>query len=167
MCGIAEGGALHNYYSRYGGFMKTKIDLKKKCLMFLIVTCLVFVTSCSFLTKQNPNVKTPLDAAKITYAASTEWYLGVYNDVVLLNNATYLNDEAVIVLRNKLNPAMDNYKHVLIDYGDVIEQVESSGGMSSISKKALTLKAAELNIIKQSIIGLLLTMEQIRIDGGN
>lgn len=140
--------------------METKSNLKKECLMFLIAVCMVFVTSCSLLTKQNPNVKTPLDAAKITYAASSEWYLGVYNDVVVLNNSMYLDDVAVDILRTKLNPAMDNYKRSLLSYGALIKQIESVETVSPISKSALGYKEAELTMIKQSIIGMLASLEQ-------
>jgi len=81
-------------------FMRTKVGLKEKCLMLLVAMCLVLMTSCSMLTKQNPNVNTPLDAAKVTYDASCGWYVGVYSDVVTLNKDPYLSRDAQNVLRN-------------------------------------------------------------------
>ena len=149
---------------------KAEVDmfyLKSIFCMFLLATCLVFISACAVLTRQNPNVKTPLDAAKVTYDASCSWYVGVYNDVVLLNKDPYLSDKAVKILRDQVNPAMDKCKHTLIAYGTLIKQIESGGVVSSISEVALKLKAAELNAIKQSIIGLLLTISQIQImEGG-
>jgi hypothetical protein len=143
-------------------FMETKIDLKKKCLMLLIAMCLILMTSCSLLTKQNPNVKTPLDAAKVTYDASCNWYVGVYSDIVMLNKDPYLSENAQKVLKNEVNPAMDRYKHMLIEYGTLIEQIEAGRILSAIGDSALLLKAEELNIMKQSIIGLVLAINQLQ-----
>lgn len=141
--------------------METKVGLKEKCLMFLVAMCLVLMTSCSMLTKQNPNVKTPLDAAKVTYDAFCGWYVGVYSDVVLLNKDPYLSEEAQGVLRNQVNPAMDKYKHMLIEYGTLIEQIEAGGVITAIGDSALLLKVEELNMMKQSIIGLVLVVNQL------
>lgn len=146
--------------------METRIDLKKKFLMLLVIMCLVLTTSCSLLTGQNPNVKTPLDAAKITYDASCGWYIGVYSDVVILNQNIHLNEESATLLRNEINPAMDKYKHMLINYGTLIEQVESGEALMSIAEAALELKAGELDMLKRSIIGLLLTINQLQLIEG-
>jgi len=112
--------------------METKISLKEKCLMFLIAMCLVLTASCSLITKQNPNVKTSLDTAKVIYDASCGWYLGVYSDIVMLNKDPYLNKDAQKILRNEINPAMDNYKHGLIEYGNLIDRIETDGVISAI-----------------------------------
>ena len=142
--------------------MEKVIGLKEKCLMFLIAMCLVFMTSCSLLIKQNPNVKTPLDAAKVTYDASCGWYVGVYSDIVLLNKDPYLSEKAQKILRNEVNPAMDKYKHMLIEYGTLIEQIEVGGAISAIGDSVLLLRAEELNMMKQSIIGLILVVNQLQ-----
>ena len=122
----------------------------------------VSLMSCSYLTKQNPNVKTPLDAAKVTYDASCGWYFGVYSDVVMLNKDPYLSEKAQRILRNDVNPAMDKYKHMLIEYGVLIEYIETGRVLSSIGDSALILKAEELNMMKQSIIGLVLAINQLQ-----
>jgi hypothetical protein len=142
--------------------METKVGLKEKCLMFLIAICLVLTTSCSLLIKQNPNVKTPLDAAKVTYDASCGWYVGVYSDVVMLNKDPYLSEKARKVLRNEVNPAMDKYKHMLIEYGTLIEQIEAGGVISAVDNSALLLRVEELNMAKQGIIGLVLVINQLQ-----
>lgn len=147
--------------------METKTSLKEKCLIFLIAMCFVLTASCSMLTKQNPNVNTPLDVAKVTYDASCGWYLGVYSDIVMLNKDPYLNKDAQKILRNEINPAMDNYKHGLIEYGNLIDRIETDGVISAIGDSALILKAEELNRVKQSIVSLMLTINQLQsIEGG-
>lgn len=142
--------------------MKVVIGLKEKCLMFLIAMCLVFTASCSLITKQNPNVKTPLDAAKVTYDASCGWYVEVYSDVIRLNKDPYLSEKAQKVLRNQVNSSMDRYKHMLIDYGTLIEQIEAGGVIAAIGDSALLLQAEELNMMKRSIIGLVLAINQLQ-----
>ncbi len=122
----------------------------------------VSLMSCSYLTKQNPNVKTPLDAAKVTYDASCSWYIGAYSDVVMLNENLYLSEKAQKILRNEVNPAMDEYKHVLMVYGGLIKQIETGKMLSSMGDSALILTAEELNTMKQSIIRLVLTINQLQ-----
>jgi len=58
---------------------------------------------------------------------------------------------------------MDKYKHLLIEYGTLIQQIESGGVMSAIGDSALMLKAEELNMVKQSIIGLVLAINQLQV----
>ena len=136
-------------------------DLKKFYVIVLMLMC-VSLMSCSYLTNQNPNVKTPLDAAKVTYDASCGWYFGVYSDVVMLNKDPYLSEKAQRILRNEVNPAMDKYKHMLIEYGVLIEQVEAGGAISAIGDFVLLSKTEELNTMKQSIIHLVLAINQLQ-----
>jgi cation transport regulator ChaB len=134
-------------------------NLKGVYIVVLMFMC-VSLTSCVYLTKQNPNVETPLDSAIITYSAMVDWYIGAYNEVSALNTNVNLPIHTKIILRSKVNPAMDSYKQMLIDYGALIEVVQAHSVLSSADVVSLETKAKILEILKGNIINFLIQLEQ-------
>lgn len=136
-------------------------------LVMSFVLLLMFGCTQYFL-KDNPNVKTPLDASKVSAEAFSTWYVENYQLVLGLNKDPFLTPKSKDILRTKVNPIMDNFKIYLIEYLSVIERIENSSEITLIDKYSLAGYTNKLQNLKTVLIEFLLLIEQDQITkGGN
>lgn len=136
--------------------------MKKKDWRQLIIGSFIifFIVGCSqYFMKDNPNVNTSLDAAKVDANALTSWYMDMYQMALNMNNDKTLTPDTREILETKFNPALDTFKGYLNSYLLSIKMIEADPVMAGMGIDDLDNLKRKLDMTKTLIVKYLMTIE--------